>query len=55
METGITEPTAVAGLVSFIIAEEMVGVEVEVEDEEIVELCGEGSSSVVVGITALTK
>ena len=53
METGITEPTAVAGLVSFIIAEEMVGVE-EVEEEEIVELCGEGSSSDV-GITALTK
>ena len=58
METGITEPTAVAGLASFIIAEEMAGVEETEEEEkgveETVELCGDGRSSGV-GITALTK
>ena len=52
METGITEPTAVSGSASFIIAEETAGV--EEEEEETVELCGEGSFSDV-GIAALTK
>jgi hypothetical protein len=56
VETGITEPTAVSGSASFIIAEETAGVEEEEEvvEEETVELCGEGSFSDV-GIAALTK
>jgi hypothetical protein len=44
-----------SGSASFIIAEEMAGVEEEEEEEEeTVELCGEGFSSDV-GINALTK